>query len=395
MIRKKIKLITFLMIISFVVIMSYTTLNNLKTSNEVNNIVFFNENNINDNYAVQQVKMFAVTLNVKGKIDEKIKTTPLTCKINVDRVIRLIYMDGTKEIGEKYVRYKKPVGSLLKPTKEGYDFIKWTDEAGNDFTESSVINENNEYRIYAKWNSIPKVEITNVAYKNSGLSGLEDIHGVFNKGETITVTINASDEEDKMPKLEFVCKSGRLCNTSTITKVSENDNQVVYEIQAKEIGVGLIEVTATDTEKTTATSQTVIYVYGPGGGVYQEAKFTSTTYDSGWIDVLEGCYISNFTFTVQFGSGHSNGTTPQDTMVVYGMTESGKKVELYTWSGNMLSTLHQSTINGLQSQKEKIRQVRFYTYSPHADCAKQAKITYSAKYTFDLSLLDSSYSPNA
>ena len=80
-------------------------------------------------------------------------------------------------------------------------------------------------------------------------------------------------------------------------------------------------------------------------------------------------------------------------MAVYGMTESGKEVVLYTWTGNMQSTLHASNLNVLNSLDEKIRQIRFYTYSPHDDCAKSATIKYSIYYKFDPELMESTYEP--
>lgn len=81
----------------------------------------------------------------------------------------------------------------------------------------------------------------------------------------------------------------------------------------------------------------------------------------------------------------------EDDMIVYGMTESGKQVVLYTWSGNMSSDLHVSNLTTFNKQTEKIRQIRFYTYSPHDDCAKDATISYSVNYKFDISLLESNY----
>ena len=61
----------------------------------------------------------------------------------------------------------------------------------------------------------------------------------------------------------------------------------------------------------------------------------------------------------------------------------------------MKSTLHASNLSIFNAQTEKIRQLRFYTYSPHDDCARSARITYSVNYTFDINLLDSSYVPRS
>ena len=61
-------------------------------------------------------------------------------------------------------------------------------------------------------------------------------------------------------------------------------------------------------------------------------------------------------------------------MIVTGINEKGQEIVLYTWSGNMKSTLHESDLTILNAQTEKIRQVHFYTYSPHDDCAKTATI---------------------
>ena len=94
-----------------------------KVVNEVHSLKFLSSNK--ENYVIQEVRMLAISLRVQGEYDDKIKIEPLTCKVNVNRVVKLIYMDGTHELGDKYVGYNKPVGELMQPTKKGYNFNAW------------------------------------------------------------------------------------------------------------------------------------------------------------------------------------------------------------------------------------------------------------------------------
>ena len=178
-----------------------------------------------------------------------------------------------------------------------------------------------------------------------------------------------------------------LCNSISIVQTSSSNGQAVFTVRATRIGIALLEATATDTPGLSNKNNQVFYVYNSSGGISANAHYTDTTFDSNWLDVLEGCYVANYTFTVQFLSSHYNGDNT-DTMVVTGKTVSGKEVELYRWTGNMEGNLHQSTVSTLvNNASDRIIQIRFYTYSPHVDCAREASITYSVNYTFDVNML--------
>lgn len=95
--RKLLFFINLLLIIFIIVTINFLN----PQDNIVHNILFKENNNIEDNYDVEQVKLFAITLEAQEEYIENTKTTPLTCKINVDRITRLIYMDGDEKLGEK------------------------------------------------------------------------------------------------------------------------------------------------------------------------------------------------------------------------------------------------------------------------------------------------------
>lgn len=294
----------------------------------------------------------------------------------------------------KTITFDSAYGSLPTPTRTGYRFTGWyTSPSGGTKVDSSTIHRtDSNVTIYAHWsNTAPTTPTVSTTYANSGKSS----NGYLKNGsETATLVIKSTDAEDKTPTITVKCTSGRICKSLTIKQVSTSTGQATYRLTSTDIGAGVLEIIATDKAGATSSTRSILYVYSEDSSTLVNANYTNTTYDSGWIEFLEGCYISNFTFEVKFASGHSNGSKT-DTMVVYGMTESGREVVLYTWTGNMKSTLHASNLSIFNAQTEKIRQLRFYTYSPHDDCARSARITYSVNYTFDINLLDSSYVPRS
>ena len=284
----------------------------------------------------------------------------------------------------KKIIFNQAYGALPTPTRKGYTFEGWYTAAsgGNKVDANTVHKVDNNVTIYAHWKNTPPTQPQfDIYYTNSGR---KDEGLLQNSRETITVTVKSTDKEDITPTITLTCKSGSLCSYITINRTSSGTGQATFTINATKMGVAVLQATATDYPRLSATNSEIIYVYGPDGGISANAKYTNTTFDSGWLDALEGCYISDFTFTVQFGSGHSNGSTSDpDVMVVYGMTESGHEKELYRWSGNMRGTLHSSEVSGLDNPNDRIVKIKFYTYSPHNGCTPAAKITYSAKYKFD------------
>jgi len=290
----------------------------------------------------------------------------------------------------KVITYDQAYGTLPTPTRTGYTFSGWytSRTGGTKVTSSTVHQTDGNVTLYAHWsNTAPTKPTLSVRYNNSDTTE----NGVLKNGsETVTITVRSTDKEDGTPTFSLACKSGHICSNLSITKTSQSSGQAVFTVRAYQVGTGLLEVIATDKGGLTSTSNEVIYIYSEDEDRLYEGAFTDTTFDSGWLDLLDGCYISDFTFTVQFASGHNNGNN-DDHLKVFGKTDSGKEIVLYSWTGNMMSSPHSSTVDLLNSQNaknDKIRQVRFETYSPHSGCTPSATISYSVKYKFDINLLD-------
>lgn len=134
--------------------------NQFKTEESVTvNRIEYKENNpptnsSNENYEIQQVKFLTVAVQVQGEFDEKLKSSPITCKCHVTRMTRLIYMDGSNELGTKSVIYKEKVGELMVPSKFGYNFVEWIDANNKVVDANSIINSAKDFPIYAHYNII-------------------------------------------------------------------------------------------------------------------------------------------------------------------------------------------------------------------------------------------------
>lgn len=295
----------------------------------------------------------------------------------------------------KQIKYDQAYGTLPVPTRPGYRFEGWYTAAsgGTKVTSSTIHRQEKNVTIYARWsNTAPTISISvKYANTNNGTSG-----SLVGGKETITVIVTARDNEDIYPSISWRCDGGNICPSGTITQVSNSNGRAEYRIVARKFGASTFYAIAKDKAGLTAQTGTALIVYGTGNSLSDNAYYTNTTYDSGWFNVLESCYISNFSFSVQFASGHNNSSSyDPDVMVVYGRTETGSIVELYRWTGNMRSELHQSNLirfNTYNNPKNRIRQIGFYTYSPHDSCARSAKIRYSIDYTFDINLINSRYS---
>lgn len=303
---------------------------------------------------------------------------------------RLIYnVNGGLPLSASYktVTYDQAYGTLPTPQKSGYHFNGWYNGT-TKVTSSTVHKTAGNVTIKADWaNDPPVISSVSIKYIKSGISD----HGTLKNGsETAEITVRATDTEDGTPTIGLSCYSGRVCDSSSLRLVSQSSGVKVYQITLYQLGAGVIEVTATDKAGATVSQKEIIYVYSEGSSLSTTAKYTNTTYDSGWLDLLEGCYISDFTFNVKFTSEHYNGSNT-DSMLVEGKTETGAIVTLYEWTGNMediLRSSNTSILNNYNNRYGKIRQIKFRTYSPHSGCASNATITYSVHYKFDLSLLD-------
>lgn len=544
--KRMIIILPFLLILPAILLTIFNFNYNKDFNNIVSNFLVKEGNETDDTepYTYEQVQMLAVSLRVKEAYNETYKMIPLTCSVNVNRTVKLIYMDGSDQLGYKYINYRKPAGTLMEPSKKGYDFVKWTNKDGDTVDEETVIASDVDYYVYANWNnhiSTLTVDPASGTWNNSGdkqnfelayeetkdipdptrtgynftswklvgeastidnrvfKMGYEDttitaqwspktytlyydvnggnpvspasksivytkeygdlptptrtgytfegwytdanngtqvnaqtkhtvpndvtIHAHWlntpptepqftityanapgksegmlprdNGTETITVTISSTDREEKYPtKFNLECTGGGLCKNGNLTISGPviKDGKAVYTLTAKKMGIGLLKATVNDTPGLSNHNSSVIYVYGPDGQISEDAKYDVYSFNSGWLEQLEGCYISEFEFRVQFGSGHSNGNN-DDTMKVTGRTKSGSQVLLYQWTGNMLGTLHVSNFDELTKYNnshpnDPIVEIEFYTYSPHNGCTPDATIHYSVKYTFDKRLIE-------
>ena len=284
----------------------------------------------------------------------------------------------------KKIQYTKPYGELATTTRSYYTFGGWYTTAtnGTQVTDKTVHNVTRDVTIYAHWNNTPPSDPQfTITYKNSNSSE----NGMLkNDQEIITVVVKSRDAEETTPHFKLECISGGLCKSGNyqISQPTITTGQAVFTITAKKMGIGLLKATAYDTPGLSATNSEVVYVYGPDGSISKEEKYTVYTFDSGWLEPLEGCYISEFQMTVKFNNGHSNGGN-NDNMTVTGKTRSGKEIVLYTWTGNMLDDLHVSdAFDPSKYADDPIVQIKFYTYSPHNGCTPSANIHYSVKYTF-------------
>lgn len=318
------------------------------------------------------------------------KTYTLTYNVNTGNPI---------SPSSKQIKYDQAYGTLPTPQKLGYKFLGWYTAAsgGTKVTESTIHRQDKNVTIYAHWqNTAPVINSINIQYANNGYSSSNGL--LLSGSETIRITVRTTDAEDTYPiDVSLNCTSGKVCQTGTPRKISYSNGVAVFEITARNYGAGTFTITSRDKAGLTTTSNPqIMYVYGPGNALSDQVSYTNTTYDSGWFDFLDGCYISNFSFTVQFDSGHNNSGN-NDSITVYGMTESGSQVTLFSYTGNMRSDLQQSNtiqLNSYNSQRYgKIRQIRFHTYSPHDDCARRAVIRYSIRYDFDYTLINSTYRP--
>lgn len=535
--KKVINFLPLLLILPVVLLVIFNLNFNKDFVNIVDKIFVSAENEVDENekYTYEEVKVLAVSLRVKENYDDNVKIIPLTCKVNVNRMVKLIYMDGEEELGFKYINYRKPAGDLMVPTKKGFDFVEWTNKDEEVVDKDTVIASDVDYYVYANWkkhvstltvnpaegtwnnskdtkkfsmeyeetkeipdpvregynfkgwelkgeaSTIDESKVFTMGYEDSSLTAKWEpkeyvLHYDVNQGnplanptkkiqytkpygelatttrsyytfggwyttatngtkvseqtvlstpkdvtiyahwnntapsepqftityqnsknsesgmltnnrEVITVIVKSHDKEEGTPHFNLECVSGGLCKSGNyeISGPTTANDQAIFTITAKKMGVGLLRATAFDTPGLSSKSNEIVYVYGPDGSISKDEKYTQTTFDSQWLEELEGCFISEYSFSVQFASSHSNGSTSDpDKMVVKGRTKSGQVKELFEWHGNMEGNLHITTVVDMsQYQDDPIVSFDFYTYSPHTGCTPAANIHYSVKYKFN------------
>ncbi len=291
----------------------------------------------------------------------------------------------------KTLTYDASYGTLATPSRAGYRFLGWYTAAsgGTLVTKDTMHRVEQNVTIYAHWeNTPPDITSFTLAYTNSNQNSTQSgAHGLLKgNSEVGTLTVNTTDAQDGTGTTSVTCMSGKLCNSLQITK----NSNTTFTLKATNFGVGLLKITTMDKAGLSDTEYQVMVVYGEGASTLVNAQFTNTTFDSGFLERVEGCYIKSFTFEVQFKDGHNN-SSASDNMTVKGITQSGMTRTLFTWTGNMLATLHVSNtveLDNYNSTGDKIVQINFYTYSPHDSCAKTATIKYTVDYEFDIDLLE-------
>lgn len=359
--------------------------------NEHSNLSNYNTYNTENEKSNQNIaKMFNISIISNEENDEDTLNPPITCKTKIHQVTHLIFKDNdtNQVLGEKYIPYKDPIGTLPNSNKTSYTFLNWEGEENNNIAKTSVIDKVGDYTIKAKYtNYAPSTPRLSIRYTNTNSSENGEIR---NGSETAIVTVTSSDSEDISPTINLKCNSGSYCSNIKITTDKVETNKTTFRVTGTKIGVAQLKATATDKLGKSSDNIDMLYFYGPGGANDGTGTFTNTDYRSEVMYAPEATYIDSFEFYVQFSYGHNNGSN-NDLMEVIGTTYSGKTVNLYTWKGNMSSDAHYSdniklgNYNGNPS--DMIRSIQFHTYSPHDSCATTAKITYKVHYKFDKRLM--------
>lgn len=86
------------------------------------------------------------------------KTTYNAPIINEDKEVTVTFnydnATGNHEVATVKLVVGKAYGKLPQPTKAGYTFLGWYDEAGNKVTETTIINTAKDHTLLAKWGKI-------------------------------------------------------------------------------------------------------------------------------------------------------------------------------------------------------------------------------------------------
>ena len=140
---------------------------------------------------------------------------------------------ANEEVNPKIVNYDSKYGELPLVTKDGYEFVGWTDNSNKDVSENTVFNESNDVTINANWNTI-KYDIT---YNLVG-GTIEDVKESFDV-ETETFKIpNPNKEgyiflgwtinEDDTFKKDFEIPKGTIDNIELTANYKPISYSIVY-----------------------------------------------------------------------------------------------------------------------------------------------------------------------
>lgn len=219
-----------------------------------------------------------------------------------------------------------------------------------------------------------------------------------NVNKTITVTVSGGAD----PGGRAITYDVQCATAVSVTKVNDTTWNVVLGTAGIHVIQGFAIASNGYRAVKTATVQTKAATTSSGTSTGQ---FVGAKFDSGWTELVAGCYISEFTMSLSISSGHSSSN---DYLVVLGKKTDGSVVILrdvfnnsnrfkpiaagselanavYTRS-NLASTVWRYT-NDPYTLDDDIRCIRFICETPgHESCAKNAAVSFSMGYSYDPSL---------
>lgn len=265
------------------------------TKKTVNIPVCKNNNNIYHNFSYQNLIENNSGYTLINNIQKEVGKYKITAKLNYgyqwndnskeDKEIEceikkskflLRYKDNGGsgcESQTKDIYYKQAYGSLCTPSKTGYSFKGWYENAqgtGNQITDTTIVNQLNDQTLYAKWEKIKFNIDTNPVIDgkqhNSGLSGFT--YNVY--VDNVQTATNKKDwwqEVEYGQVLKLVPNSVTGYTGETVTKTITDGTAVSGPKWTKNP-----EPTPTPTPVYTCTIN-----FNPNGGKFKSGVSTTTT----------------------------------------------------------------------------------------------------------------------
>lgn len=286
---------------------------------------------------------------------------------------------GSVNTTKKEIMYNDFYGTMPTPTKTGYAFDGWYKESSltNKVSATTKYTYTSNSTVYAKFTNTPPTEPTmNVSFP-SGTT--------LSSGETIKAIVTMSgstDAEDGTVTYDVTCSSA-----SNVKKI----NNTTWELTFNKTGIFTIIGMACDKAEAKTVTTDTYQIKGSSSGSSSAGQFAGTKFNSGWTDIVPGCYLSGFSFFLQVPSGHSNTTSDPDTITITIKYKDGTTQKIVNFTGNLKSTPHSYdsssysgyfTLNETQIGKTPVS-IKLEAYSPHSDCVKNSTITYDLQYTYD------------
>lgn len=219
-----------------------------------------------------------------------------------------------------------------------------------------------------------------------------------NIAKTISVSVSGGADPGGRP----VTYDVQCASAKSVTKVNDTTWSIVLEVA----GIHVIQGYAINQKGYKAVkTATVQATPGSTSSGTTSGQFVGETFDSGWTNVVQNCYISDLTCSLSISSGHSSSN---DYFVILGKKTDGTIVILRDVfnSANRFKTIAEGAEmknalykKGNLSSKtwgynadpytldNDIRQLRFICETPgHASCASQARVSFSMNYSYDPNL---------